>query len=336
MKILVTGGAGYIGGTVAGLLTETGYQAVVFDNLSHSRRDLLPAGAEFIEGDLADRPALERIFKAAQDDGNPFDGVLHFAALIEAGESMQRPEVYFRNNTAATLSLLEAMVACGPRRLVFSSTAAVYGEPESVPIHEDARLLPTNPYGQSKLLVEQMLAWFNRIHGLRYASLRYFNVAGAPEGKDGVTRGEAHEPESHLIPLVLDVALGRRQSIRIYGDDYPTPDGTCVRDYIHVSDLADAHLLALSALDAAGRQGPLIYNFGNGTGFSVREVIESARRVTGLPIPAEVHPRRAGDAAVLIASSQKAMRDLGWKPRYTQLDEILRTAWLWHQKRYTN
>jgi len=249
---------------------------------------------------------------------------------------MQRPEVYFRNNTAATLSLLEAMVACGPRRLVFSSTAAVYGEPESVPIHEDARLLPTNPYGQSKLLVEQMLAWFNRIHGLRYASLRYFNVAGAPEGKDGVTRGEAHEPESHLIPLVLDVALGRRQSIRIYGDDYPTPDGTCVRDYIHVSDLADAHLLALSALDAAGRQGPLIYNFGNGTGFSVREVIESARRVTGLPIPAEVHPRRAGDAAVLIASSQKAMRDLGWKPRYTQLDEILRTAWLWHQKRYTN
>ncbi len=336
MKILVTGGAGYIGGTVAGLLTEKGHQAVVFDNLSHGRRDLLPASAEFIEGELADRPALERIFKAAQGNRKPFDGVLHFAALIEAGESMERPEIYFRNNSASTLSLLEAMLACGPRRLVFSSTAAVYGEPESIPIQEDARLLPTNPYGQSKLLVEQMLAWFNRIHGLRYASLRYFNVAGAPEGKDGVTRGEAHEPESHLIPLVLDVALGRRQSIRIYGDDYPTPDGTCIRDYIHVSDLADAHLLALSALDADGRQGPLIYNFGNGTGFSVREVIESARRVTGCPIPAEVHPRRAGDAAVLIASSQKAMRELGWRPRYTGLDEILRTAWLWHQKRYTN
>ena len=336
MKILVTGGAGYIGSTVAGLLTETGHQAVVFDNLSHGRRDLLPAGVELIEGELADRSALERIFKSAQDDRKPFDGVLHFAALIEAGESMVRPEIYFRNNTASTLSLLEAMLACGPRRLVFSSTAAVYGEPESVPIQEDARLLPTNPYGQSKLLVEQMLAWFNRIHGLRYASLRYFNVAGAPEGKDGVTRGEAHEPESHLIPLVLDVALGRRKSIRIYGDDYPTPDGTCIRDYIHVSDLADAHLLALSALGAANTRRPLIYNFGNGTGFSVREVIESARRVTGHPIPAEIYPRRAGDAAVLIASSQKAMRELGWKPRYTQLDEILRTAWLWHQKRYSN
>ena len=256
MKILVTGGAGYIGGTVAGLLTETGHQAVVFDNLSHGRRDLLPAGVEFIEGELADRPALERIFKSARNDSKPFDGVLHFAALIEAGESMERPEIYFRNNTASTLSLLEAMLACGPRRLVFSSTAAVYGEPESVPIQEDARLLPTNPYGQSKLLVEQMLAWFNRIHGLRYASLRYFNVAGAPEGPDGVTRGEAHEPESHLIPLVLDVALGRRQSIRIYGDDYPTPDGTCIRDYIHVSDLADAHLLALSALGAAAKERP--------------------------------------------------------------------------------
>ena len=336
MRILVTGGAGYIGGTVAGLLTETGHQAVVFDNLSHGRRDLLPAGVEFIEGELADRTALERIFKAARDDRKPFDGVLHFAALIEAGESMERPEIYFRNNTASTLSLLEAMLACGPRRLVFSSTAAVYGEPESVPIQEDARLLPSNPYGQSKLLVEQMLAWFNRIHSLRYASLRYFNVAGAPEGKDGITRGEAHEPESHLIPLVLDVALGRQKSIRIYGDDYPTPDGTCIRDYIHVSDLADAHLLALSALGVAGRQGPLIYNLGNGTGFSVREVIESARRVTGHPIPAEIYPRRAGDAAVLVASSQKAMRELGWKPRYTQLDEILRTAWAWHQKRYSN
>ena len=245
---------------------------------------------------------------------------------------MVRPEVFFRNNTASTLTLLESMLAHGPRRIVFSSTAAVYGEPETVPITEDARLKPTNVYGESKLLVEQMLRWFNRIHGLRYASLRYFNVAGAPETAKGVVRGEAHEPESHLIPLILDVALGRRQSIRIYGDDYATPDGTCVRDYIHVSDLADAHLLALKALDA---NDCLILNLGNGRGFSVQEVIESARRITGHPIPAELHPRRPGDAGVLIASSEKAMRDLGWMPRYTQLDDIVRTAWEWHRKRYS-
>ncbi len=332
MKILVTGGAGYIGGTVAELLTRMGHQAVVLDNLSHGRRDLVPRDVEFMEAEVADRATLESVFRSAQEQNQPFDGVLHFAALIEAGESMQRPEIYFRNNTASTLSLLEAMLVCGPRRLVFSSTAAVYGEPESVPIKEDARLLPTNAYGESKLLVEHMLGWFNRIHGLRYASLRYFNVAGAPEGPCGVTRGEAHEPESHLIPLVLDVALGRRQSIRIYGDDYPTPDGTCIRDYIHVSDLADAHLLALDALAAHDR---LIFNLGNGQGFSVREVIESARRVTGQPIPAEVHPRRPGDPAVLVASSEKAIRELGWKPRYTRLDDIIRTAWIWHQKRYS-
>jgi UDP-glucose 4-epimerase len=245
---------------------------------------------------------------------------------------MVRPEVFFRNNTASTLSLLEAMLAHGPRRLVFSSTAAVYGEPESIPIQEDARLLPTNAYGESKLLVEHMLGWLNRIHGLRYASLRYFNVAGAAGDTDeGITRGEAHEPETHLIPLVLDVALGRRKSIRIYGEDYPTPDGTCIRDYIHVSDLADAHLLALNALETQDR---LIFNLGNGRGFSVREVIESARGMTGHPIPAEVYPRRAGDPAVLVASSEKAIRELGWKPKYTQLDEIIRTAWIWHQKRY--
>ena len=292
---------------------------------------MLPAGAEFVEGEVADRQALERIFLTARASGEPFAGVLHFAALIEAGESMVRPEVFFLNNTASTLSLLEAMLAEGPRRLVFSSTAAVYGEPESVPIREEARLLPTNPYGESKLLVEQVLQWFNRIHGLRYASLRYFNVAGAAEDANGVTRGEAHDPETHLIPLVLDVALGRRKAIKIFGDDYPTPDGTCIRDYIHVSDLADAHLLALTALD---RHDRLIFNLGNGQGFSVREVIEAARRVTGHPIPAEMHPRRAGDPAVLVASSEKAIRELGWKPRYTQLDEILRTAWAWHRKRY--
>jgi UDP-glucose 4-epimerase len=332
---MVTGGAGYIGGTVAGLLAARGHKAFVFDNLSHGRRDLLPAGVDFVEGEVGDRAALEKLFIDAKKQSQPFDGVLHFAALIEAGESMLRPETFFRNNTASTLTLLEAMLAHGPRRLVFSSTAAVYGEPESVPIEENARLKPTNAYGESKLLVEHMLAWMHRIHGLRSASLRYFNVAGAPDGPDGVTRGEAHEPESHLIPLVLDVALGRRASIRIYGQDYPTPDGTCIRDYIHVFDLAEAHLLALAALESEqAEQARLVFNLGNGQGFSVREVIESARRVTGHAIPAEVHPRRPGDPAVLVASSEKAIRELGWRPKYTELDEIVRTAWVWHQKRY--
>lgn len=336
MRTLVTGGAGYVGGTVAALLASQVHHTTVLDNLSHARREMVPEGVEFIQGDLADRALIERIFKSAKTEGKPFDAVLHFAALIEAGESMQRPEIYFRNNTASTLALLEAVLAEGPRRLVFSSTAAVYGEPESVPIKEDAHLKPTNVYGESKLIVETMLDWFHRIHGLRSASLRYFNVAGAPEGPDaGITRGEAHEPESHLIPLILDVALGRRQSIRIYGDDYPTPDGTCIRDYIHVSDLADAHLLALKALEGeTAAKSRLIFNLGNGHGFSVREVIESARRVTGHPIPAEIHPRRPGDPAVLVASSEKAIRELGWKPRYANLDDIVHTAWTWHQKRY--
>ena len=335
MRILVTGGAGYVGGTVAGLLAVQGHNPTVFDNLCHARREMVPAGVAFVEGDLRDRALIENIFKSATQENQPFDGVLHFAALIEAGESMVKPEIYFRNNTASTLALLEATLAHGPRRIVFSSTAAVYGEPESVPIREDARLQPTNVYGESKLLVEHMLGWFHRIHGLRSASLRYFNVAGAPEGPDGVTRGEDHEPESHLIPLILDVALGRRQSIRIYGDDYSTPDGTCIRDYIHVSDLADAHLLALRALETEqAAENRLVFNLGNGQGFSVREVIESARRVTGHPIPAEIHPRRPGDPAILVASSEKAIRELGWKPLYTQLDDIVRTAWIWHQKRY--
>ncbi|MGC1424362.1 MAG: UDP-glucose 4-epimerase GalE [Terracidiphilus sp.] len=337
MRTLVTGGAGYVGGTVATLLAGQGHQPTVFDNLCHSRRAMVPAGVEFIQGDLADRGLIENIFKGAKSEGKPFESVLHFAALIEAGDSMVRPELYFRNNTASTLALLEAVIAEGPRRVVFSSTAAVYGEPESVPIKEDARLKPTNVYGESKLIVETMLNWFHTIHGLRSISLRYFNVAGAPEGPDGIIRGEDHEPESHLIPLILDVALGRRQSIRIYGDDYPTPDGTCIRDYIHVSDLADAHMLAVRALDTdAAAKSRLIFNLGNGQGFSVREVIESARRVTGHPIPAELHPRRAGDPAVLVASSEKAIRELGWKPRYTELDDIVRTAWVWHQKRYAS
>jgi len=335
VKILVTGGAGYIGGTVAGFLASKGHTAVVYDNLSHSRRELIPVGVDFVEGELSDRAKIENLFISAKSAGKPFDGVLHFAALIEAGESMKHPEEFFRNNTASTLALLEAVLAEGPKKIVFSSTAAVYGEPKEVPIKETADKAPTNAYGASKLLVEQMLDWFHLIHGLRSASLRYFNVAGAPETAEGVVRGEAHDPESHLIPLVLDVALGRRQSIKIFGDDYPTPDGTCIRDYIHVSDLADAHLLALEALDGeeAGKER-LIYNLGNGKGFSVKEVIESARRVTGHTIPADLCPRRAGDPAVLIASSEKAIAQLGWQPKYTELDGIVRTAWEWHQKRY--
>lgn len=321
MRILVTGGAGYIGGTVAQLLLDENHEVVIYDNLSHGHRSMLPSQAQFVEGDVADRQALENLLSSG------IDGVMHFAALIEAGESMKKPEVYFRNNSASTLSLLEAMLATGVHRLVFSSTAAVYGEPESTPILEDAPLRPTNAYGESKLLVEQMLTWLNRVHGFRYASLRYFNVAGAIPG-----RGEAHEPESHIIPLILDVALGRRSSIKVYGNDYPTPDGTCVRDYIHVQDLAHAHLLAFEALSTRDR---LIYNLGNGVGFTVREVIESARRVTGHPIPVVEEPRRPGDPAVLIASSEKIARELGWKPRFTDLDAILASAWEWHQQRYT-
>jgi UDP-glucose 4-epimerase len=321
VKILVTGGAGYIGGTVTQLLLDRGHTVVVYDNLCHSRSSMAPAGATLIEGDVADNKKLDQLFA----DGS-FAGVMHFAALIEAGESMQKPELYFRNNTMATLTLLEAMVKSNLKRLVFSSTAAVYGEPVSTPIMEDAALLPTNAYGESKLLVEQMLSWMQRIHGLHYASLRYFNVAGAIPG-----RGEAHEPESHIIPLILDVALGRRGSIKIFGQDYPTPDGTCIRDYIHVQDLAEAHLLAFQALEQRDR---MIYNLGNGHGFTVRQVVESARRITGHPIPVEEVPRRPGDPAVLIAGSAKIEHELGWKPKYTQLDDIMSSAWEWHQRRY--
>ena len=321
MRILVTGGAGYIGGTVARLLLAGGDGVTIYDNLCHSKRTAVPAGAEFVEGDVADRALMEKTLRTGR-----FDGVMHFAALIEAGESMEKPEIYFRNNTAGTLTLLEAMLATGHERLVFSSTAACYGEPVTTPILEDARLAPTNAYGESKLMVEQMLGWFNRIHGLRYASLRYFNVAGAIAGY-----GEAHEPESHLIPLVLDVALGRRKSIKIFGEDYPTRDGTCVRDYIHVQDLADAHLLALAALKERDR---VIYNIGNGQGFTVREVIESVRRVTGKAIPVEECARRAGDPAVLVAGSEKIKRELGWKPKFAELDTIVKSAWEWQQRRY--
>jgi UDP-glucose 4-epimerase len=321
VKVLVTGGAGYIGGTVSRLLLTRGNLVTVYDNLSHSKRSAVAEGAEFIHGELADREKIEGVLKAGQ-----FDGVMHFAALIEAGESMKVPETFFRNNTMSTLTLLEAMLATGHNKLVFSSTAACYGEPESSPIVEDAKLKPTNPYGESKLLVEQMLRWMNESHGLRYASLRYFNVAGAIEGY-----GEAHEPESHLIPLILDVALGRRANIKIFGQDYPTKDGTCVRDYIHVQDLAEAHLLALASLADKSR---VIYNIGNGQGFTVREVIESVKRVTGRPITVEEHPRRPGDPAVLVASSEKIKAELGWSPKFAELDKIIASAWAWHQKRY--
>ncbi len=324
VKVLVTGGAGYVGGTVAEQLLAGGHQVVIYDNLCHGHRTMLPPGAAFIEGELADRPLLEATLRQGG-----FDGVMHFAALIEAGESMKHPELYFRNNSATTLTLLEAMLATGVRRLVFSSTAALYGEPEATPIREDAALQPTNAYGESKLLVEQMLRWFYQSHGFSYASLRYFNVAGAVPG-----RGEAHEPESHLIPLVLDVALGRRQSIKIFGQDYKTPDGTAVRDYIHVADLAGAHQLAFAALLAKSEPQRLIYNLGNGVGFSVRQIVEAVRRVTGHPIPVVDEPRRPGDPAVLIASSDKIARELGWRPEHTEIDGIVESAWHWHQQRY--
>lgn len=322
MNILITGGAGYIGGTVARVLLGSGHQVTIYDNLCHSRREAVAEAAQFVEGDIADRALLESTLNAGK-----FDGVMHFAALIEAGESMKKPEIYFRNNTASTLALLESMLATGHNKLVFSSTAACYGEPESTPIPEDAPLRPTNAYGESKLLVEQMLQWMHRIHGFRYASLRYFNVAGAMEDY-----GEAHEPESHLIPNILDVALGRRESIKVFGTDYPTPDGTCIRDYIHVVDLANAHLLALRSLETQGRA---IYNIGNGEGFTVRQVVDSVRRVTGKPITLLEEPRRDGDPAVLVASSAKIQKELGWAPEFPELDSIIASAWKWHQQRYS-
>ena len=321
MDILVTGGAGYIGGTVTRLLLKAGHKVTVYDYMRNKPETIIPAEATLVKGDIGDAELLTKVLS-----GQKFDGVMHFAALIEAGESMVKPEIFFRNNTASTLNLLETMLKTGHDKLVFSSTAACYGEPESSPIFEDAKLQPTNVYGESKLMVEHMLQWFNLIHGFRYASLRYFNVAGAIEGY-----GEAHEPESHLIPLILDVALGRRKSIRVYGSDYPTPDGTCIRDYIHVSDLADAHLLALQGLE---KESKLIYNIGNGQGFTVRQVIDSVKRVTGRGITVEEHDRRPGDPAVLVASSSKIIRELGWAPHFLELDQIIESAWKWHQHLY--
>ena len=318
MKVLVTGGAGYIGSVVCGELLRAGHQVVVLDNLSHGHREAVPKQAELVVAELADRDKLDALLRSGR-----FDAVMHFAALIEAGESMKAPEQFFRNNTATTLTLLEAMLAAGVRRFVFSSTAALFGNPNRTPIEEDDPVHPTNAYGESKLLVERMLAWFHQIHGLRYASLRYFNAAGAAS----VECGEAHQPETHLIPRILNVALGKAEHATIFGTDYPTADGTCVRDYIHVSDLASAHLLALHGLENAEK---LIYNLGNGQGFSVRQMIDVARKVTGRNIPVVEAPRRDGDPAVLIASSAKIRRDLGWLPKFADLESIVESAWQWH------
>lgn len=322
MKILVVGGAGYIGSHMVRELLAEGFDPLVFDNLCTGHEWAVPDG-RLLQGDLADRERLHEVFA-----GHAFDAVMHFASFIQVGESVQQPLKYYRNNVANTLNLLEAMRDAGVTRFVFSSTAAVYGTPETVPISEDAPLHPENPYGHSKLMIEQVLADCERAWGLRSARLRYFNAAGAQPDR---SIGEAHDPESHLIPIILQVALGKREVITVNGDDYPTPDGTCIRDYIHVRDLASAHTLALRAL-LDGRES-MVYNLGNGTGYSIRQVIDVCREVTGHPIPVAVGPRRAGDPAALVASSARITRELGWQPRYADLRTIVETAWEWHKGR---
>lgn len=319
MKVLVTGGAGYIGSVVVDALVQSGHGVVVFDDLSKGHREAVSPKAELAIGSIGDREALNSVLSVGH-----FDGVMHFAASIEAGESMVMPEKFFRNNTANTLTLLECVLEHRVPRVVFSSTAALYGNPERTPIEESDPLRPTNVYGESKLMVERVLEWFHRIHGLRYASLRYFNAAGATE-----RLGEAHNPESHLIPLMLDAAAGKRESISIFGTDYPTPDGSCVRDYVHVSDLASAHLLALEALGKNSQPERLVYNLGSGRGFSVLEVAGEAENVTGKKIAVKKAPRRAGDPATLVASSQKIRQELGWTPKFVELGAILESAWRW-------
>lgn len=317
MKILLTGGAGYIGSAAAAILLDSGHRITVYDSLVTGHRAAVPGGAEFVRADLEDRAAL-----AAALGAGGFDAVMHFAGSIEAGESMRDPGKYFRNNVANSIALIEACARAGVSRFVFSSSATVYASSDE-PLTEGAELGPTNVYGQTKLIVEQVLEWYRRAHGLRYVALRYFNAAGAIPG-----RGEAHTPESHLIPLVLQVPLGQRENIHIFGADYATPDGTCIRDYVHIADLVEAHLLALDALD---RQDRLIYNVGNGAGYSVREVIRVAREVTGDPIPAVESPRRPGDAPRLVASAEGIRRELGWRPAKPGLREIVATAWEWHR-----
>ncbi len=318
MRILVTGGAGYIGSIVTEHLIAAGDSVVVLDNLIQGHRDAVHPQATFVEGDVGDRALLDDLFRGLQ-----IDGVMHFASYTLVGESMQQPFLYLRDNVVNGLTLLQAMVEHGVRRFILSSTANLFDRPQRIPIAEEEALIPGSPYGESKHILERALHWLDRIHGLRYAALRYFNAAGATQ-----ERGEDHHPETHLIPLVLKVALGQRDRITIFGDDYPTPDGTCVRDYIHVSDLAQAHILALRALD----QGSRVYNLGNGQGFSVKEVVAVAREVTGHPIPAEVGPRRPGDPAVLVASSERIRRELGWQPRFADLEAIVSSAWEWHRR----
>jgi len=317
MRILVTGGAGYIGSIVTERLVERGADVVVYDNLSQGHAAAVDPGARLIEGDLADPGQIERVF--ARHD---FEAIMHFASHTLVGESWAKPFLYLGANVSNGLNLLETAVAHGVVRFVLSSTANLFDRPERMPIEPDARIEPGSPYGESKYILERVLAWLERTSSLRYAALRYFNAAGA-----SAQRGEDHDPETHLIPLVLQVALGQRPAVQVFGRDYPTSDGTCVRDYVHVLDLADAHLLALQALE----RGSCTYNLGNGQGFSVQQVIDIARAVTGHPIPAEIRERRPGDPAVLIADATAARSELGWQPRHAELRAIVESAWRWHQ-----
>lgn len=323
MRTLVIGGAGYIGAATAAHLLAAGHEVIVYDSLIRGYREAVPEDATLVVDDLGDREALRAAFERSQPEA-----VLHFAAFIEAGESMQKPGIYFQNNVVNTLNLLEAMVAHGVKRIVFSSTAAVYAGKDS-PIFETDPLGPANTYGETKLMIERMLYWYHEVHEMRYCALRYFNACGAMLDEIGVAvRGEAHRPETHLIPLLLQVPLGQRETLQLYGTDYPTPDGTCIRDYIHIEDLASAHVLALEALDEHDR---MIYNLGNGHGYSNRQVIAVAREVTGHPIPVIETERRPGDAPILVASADKIRRELGWEPHIPDLRSIIETAWTWHQ-----
>jgi UDP-glucose 4-epimerase len=324
--ILVTGGAGYIGSHAVLALREAGYEVVILDNLVYGHRDIVETvlKVELIEGDIADRALLDKIFKTRE-----FAAVMHFAAYAYVGESVSQPAKYYRNNVAGTLTLLEAMCDAGIKNFVFSSTCATYGVPEQIPVSEDQPKQPINPYGMSKLMVEHILDDFDRAYGLRSVRFRYFNAAGAdPQGR----LGEDHTPETHILPLVLLTAMGKRESISIYGTDYDTPDGTCLRDYIHVTDLAQAHILGLEYLLKGGSTE--VFNLGNGQGFSIREVIEAARVVTGRPIAVTLADRRPGDPPILVGSGEKAKQVLGWNPQYAELETILKHAWQWHQKRH--
>ena len=321
MAILVLGGAGYIGSHTVYELIDAGRDVVVVDNLLTGFRQAVHPKARFYQADIRDRAAMDKVFESED-----IEGVVHFAASSQVGESMSDPLKYYDNNLYGTTVLLQSMVAHGVKKIVFSSTAATYGEPESVPILESDKTQPTNCYGETKLAMEHMMSWVSKAHGLRYVALRYFNACGAHISG---AIGEAHDPETHLVPIILQVPNGKRDHVSIFGDDYPTKDGTCVRDYIHVSDLAQAHVLALDYLLKGGDNN--VFNLGNGVGFTVKEVIDTARAVTGHPIPAQVSPRRAGDPAQLIASSAKAVEVLGWKPRYNDLSTIISTAWKWHQ-----